>query len=314
MRTLVTGGAGFIGSHLVEGLLHAGYAVRVLDSFVTGHRKNLASICSDIEVIEGDIRDMGCVRRAIEGVDVVFHLAAAVSVAASVEDPLATSSVNGGGTLNVLVAARDVGVPRVVLASSSSVYGDTPMQPNHEEMVPNPESPYAITKLLGELYCRSFFRLYGMETLSLRYFNVFGPRQDPKSQYSAVIPKFIADLCHDHRPVIYGDGGQSRDFVYVENVVHANLLAASVNQGFGETFNIGSGQAMNLADMYSHLARLTGSQLEPEYADPRPGDIRHSLADITKAQNLLKYRPLVDPRDGLKRTVEWFMNDRRAAA
>ncbi|HHV77980.1 MAG TPA: SDR family oxidoreductase [Syntrophothermus lipocalidus] len=305
---LVTGGAGFIGSHLVEELIKRGERVRVIDNLSTGRKENIEPFLSEIEFIEGDIRDLGLVRKVMVGVDYVLHQAAVPSVPRSVRDPLATNSANVDGTLNVLIAARDAGVKRVVYASSSSVYGDTPVLPKHEGMKPEPRSPYAVSKLAGEFYCQVFYHVYGLETVALRYFNVFGPRQDPKSEYAAVVPKFITALLHGEPPVIFGDGEQSRDFTYVSNVVEANLLAAKAEQVAGEVFNIACGERITINELARLLIEIIGVScyLQPKYAPPRPGDVRHSLADVSKARELLGYKVKVDIREGLERTVEWY--------
>jgi UDP-glucose 4-epimerase len=314
MKLLVTGGAGFIGSHIVERLVKEGFEVRVLDNFSTGHRENLAAIAAQIELVEGDIRDFPAVCQAVRSCDVIFHEAALCSVARSVEKPQDTNAVNIDGTLNVLLAARDEGVKRVVCASSSSVYGDTPALPKKETQTPAPASPYAVTKLTGELYCRTFFQLFGMETFSLRYFNVFGPRQDPNSQYSAVIPRFISALLKGKPPVIEGDGQQSRDFSYIDNVVEANLLAMKAQAGFGDAFNVACGRSMTVLQLADHLTQLLGVAIQPVHVQPRPGDVRHSLADISKAESILSYRPRVDSITGLKYTVDWYRNHRGKAS
>ena len=317
MCVLVTGGSGFIGSHLVEGLLQRGAAVRVLDNLTTGHRANLARVLSGREgqgkftFIEGDITDRATVREAVKGVDYVLHQAALPSVQRSVEEPVISNLVNVEGTLNVLVAARDLGVKRVVYASSSSVYGDSPQLPKVEHMATNPFSPYAVSKLAAEAYCRAFTRVYSLETVSLRYFNVFGPRQDPNSLYAAVLPRFIEALLTKRAPVIYGDGTQSRDFTYIENVVQANLLALDAAGVGGETFNIACGESVNLKVVLQLLAEFSGQLVEPEYQAPRAGDVKHSLADISKAARMLGYRPVIPFREGLKQTFE-FYRQRRA--
>ena len=301
---LVTGGAGFIGSHIVEELARQGGQVRVLDNLSTGKRENLQS--PGLEIIEGDIRDLDVVRRAMNGVDYVLHQAALPSVPRSIADPLTTNEVNVGGTLNVLVAARDAHVRRVVYASSSSVYGDNPALPKHEEMPTRPLSPYAVSKLAGENYCRAFNRVYGLQTVSLRYFNVFGPRQDPASQYAAVIPQFATRLLRGEPPTIYGDGTQSRDFTFVANVVQANLLACEKEQAIGQVMNVACGERYTLLDLYGQLEALTGVRLKPVFAEPRAGDVKHSLAAIDRARQALGYAPVVDWREGLRRTVEWY--------
>ncbi|MBE3584478.1 MAG: SDR family oxidoreductase, partial [Limnochordaceae bacterium] len=260
-----------------------------------------------IEFIQGDIRDLGLLRRAFAGAEVIFHEAALPSVPRSIADPLATNENNIDGTLNVLVAAKEMGVKRVVIAASSSAYGDTERLPKVENMPANPLSPYAVTKYVGELYGRVFSRVFGLETVSLRYFNVFGPRQDPASQYAAVIPKFILAMLRGEQPLIHGDGNQSRDFTYVDNVVEANLLAAKVPGIGGEVFNIGCGARFTLNELVAALNRILGTRITPRYGPPRPGDVRHSLASIEKAGKLLGYRPTVGFEAGLKRTVDWFV-------
>lgn len=303
---LVTGGAGFIGSHISERLLELGHEVRILDNFSTGRRENLSSFEDAIEVVEGDIRDASCVERAVKGVEVVFHEAALASVPRSVADPVTSNEVNVTGTLNLLVASRDAGVRRFVYASSSSVYGNSPEQPKRESMVPSPESPYAVSKLAAENYCRVFSSLYGFECVSLRYFNVFGPRQDPGSQYSAVVPLFVTALFEGRPPVIYGDGEQSRDFTYVANVVDANLLAMSAEGAAGEAFNIACGGTCTVNELFSRLQADAGTSLTAEYVDPRPGDVKHSFADISKAERLLGLAPVVSVEDGLTLTVDSY--------
>jgi UDP-N-acetylglucosamine/UDP-N-acetylgalactosamine 4-epimerase len=304
MNYLVTGGAGFIGSHIVEELLRRGDKVRVLDNLATGKRENVALFADRVEFIEGDIRSYHIVRAAVQGIDVVLHQAALPSVPRSVRDPITTHEVNATGTLNVLHAAKDAGVKRVVYACSSSVYGDSPELPKHEDMIPNPLSPYAVAKLAGEKYCGVFAHLYGLETVSLRYFNVFGPRQDANSQYSAVIPKFIKAMMADQAPTINGDGTYSRDFTYVANVVRANILAATVECDAGIVVNCACHGRITLNDLVAHINRLLGKNIQPIYAQPRPGDIPHSYADIRKAEELLGYKPIVGFEEGLKRTIE----------
>ncbi|GAB4455461.1 MAG: SDR family oxidoreductase [Anaerolineae bacterium] len=303
---LVTGGAGFIGSHLVEALVEAGAVVRVLDDFSTGNRANLAAVRDRITLIEGDITDLETVRKAVDGVDFVLHQAALPSVPRSVADPLASNASNVNGTLNVLVAARDAGVRRVVYAASSSAYGDIASEYKREDMPSDPRSPYAVAKLAGEHYCRAFFLTYGLETVALRYFNVFGPRQDPKSQYAAVIPIFITAMLKNQPPPIEGDGEQSRDFTYVSNVVEANLLACSAPAAAGEVFNIACGGRFSINGLVDTLNRLMGTDIAPVHVAPRPGDVRHSRADISKAERLLGYRPGVDFAEGLARTLDWY--------
>ena len=303
---LVTGGAGFIGSHTVDELLRLGTSVRVLDNFSTGKRDNLREALSHIDLIEGDVSDLETVRQAMEGASYVIHLAALSSVPLSVTDPLASNQANVVGTLNVLVAARDVGVHRVVYASSSAVYGEDPVLPKREDMRTLPLSPYAVSKLTGEHYCQAFHHVYDLPIVVLRYFNVFGPRQDPTSQYSAVIPKFIAALLQGEPPVIYGDGGQSRDFVYVTDVVRANLLACESPDGVGQVFNVGSGERYTLLDLVSNLHQILDVSIEPKFTDPRPGDIRHSYADIGQAQHTIGYQPTIVFYEGLEQTEAWF--------
>jgi UDP-glucose 4-epimerase len=306
-RVLVTGGAGFIGSHLVDELVRRGVQVRVLDNFSTGRRENVAPVIDQIELIEGDIRDADTVHRAVQGVDYVLHQAALPSVPRSVADPLTTHAVNATGTLNVLLAAREANVKRVVYASSSSVYGDNPALPKREEMPTHPLSPYAVSKLAGENYCRAFYQVYGLPAVVLRYFNVFGPRQDPASPYAAVIPKFIAALLRGESPTIYGDGTKSRDFTYVANVVQANLLACEKDEAIGQVLNVACGERHTLFDLYSELVELTGKALPPVFAPARPGEVKHSLAAIEQAAQVLGYAPQVEWHEGLRRTVEWYM-------
>ncbi len=304
-RYLITGGAGFIGSHLVGALVDAGHDVRVIDNFATGKRENFAAYHENIDFIEGDIRDLQTVKRAVRGAEYILHQAALPSVPKSVADPVSTNETNINGTLNVLVAARDAGVKRLVYASSSSVYGMNPSLPKREDMEAMPASPYALQKYTGETYCRLFYKLYGLETVMLRYFNIFGPRQDPSSDYAAVIPKFITRLQEGQAPVIYGDGEQSRDFTYIENVVRANLLAAEAPGAAGEAMNIACGDRMSLNDIVDILKDLTECPIPAEYASPRPGDVKHSHADITKARELLGYEPVVSMLEGLKHTVAY---------
>lgn len=303
---LVTGGAGFIGSNIVTELVARGQQVRVLDNFATGQRRNLAELTKDIEVVEGDIRSYHLVREAVKGVDFILHQAALPSVPRSVRDPITSNEVNVMGTLNVLQAAREAGVKRLVFASSSSVYGANPDLPKREAMCPAPLSPYAISKLAGEQYCLAFWRLYGFETVCLRYFNVFGPRQDPTSQYSAVIPKFITALFNNQELTIHGDGSQSRDFTFIANVVQANLAACLAPAAPGGVFNIACGKRYTLLELVQNLADIAGCQPQLRFTDPRPGDVAHSLADISRATEVLGYNPGVDWREGLTQTVEWF--------
>jgi nucleoside-diphosphate-sugar epimerase len=301
---LVTGGGGFIGSHLVSRLLSEGHEVRVLDNFSTGHLANLDGLSGEVEIVEGDIQSYERASHATRGCDVVFHQAALPSVPRSVQDPLTSTASNVTGTINVLLAARDAGVRRVVYASSSSVYGANPDLPKHEGMTTLPISPYAVAKLAGEGYCRAFGEVYGLETVAIRYFNVFGPRQDPRSQYAAVVPNFIAAMLCGERPTIHGDGEQSRDFTYVENVVNANLLAANATDVAGRVYNVACGERVTLNELFSELKGLLGSDVEPVYGEARMGDVRHSLADVSAAQRDFGYAPSVTLREGLERTVE----------
>ncbi len=306
MRVLVTGGAGFIGSHLVERLVHDGHQVRVLDDLSAGTESNLATVAGKYEFLTGDIREHSVVNEAVRGVEAVFHEAAIGSVARSVDRPEISNAVNVGGTLALLVAARDAGVKRFVYASSSSVYGDTPSLPKREDMPTTPTSPYGVSKLAAELYCRLFWSLYGLETVSLRYFNVFGPRQDPASAYAAVVPRFASSLLKGERPVVFGDGGQTRDFTYVENVVEANMLALKATRGFGQAINAAAGARVSVNELVQKLQEVTGSSASPEHRAARPGDIRDSYAALEKAADLLGYHPAVPLYEGLRRTVEWF--------
>jgi UDP-glucose 4-epimerase len=303
---LVTGGAGFIGSHICERLLREGHAVRVLDDFSNGKQENLRGMAGDIEVVRGDVRDRDTVARAVEGAYVVFHEAALGSVPRSVADPVTTHESNITGTLNILLAAKDLGVRRVVFASSSSVYGETPVLPKQEDMKPEPLSPYALSKLSAEQYCGMFHRVYGSETVALRYFNIFGPRQDPESQYAAVIPKFVTAILNGRRPVIFGDGLQSRDFTYVDNVVQANLLASEADAAAGRFFNVACGGRYTLLDLLARIKQILASDIEPIHDPPRPGDVRDSQASIEAAETILGYKVTVDFDEGLRRTVEWY--------
>ena len=305
-RYLVTGGAGFIGSHIAEELVKRGDSVRIVDNFLTGKEENIASFLDGIELIRGDIRDLKLCHEAVKDVDYVLHQAALPSVPRSVEDPLLTNAINIEGTLNVLLASRDASVKKVVFASSSSVYGDDEHLPKKEGLEGNPLSPYAVSKYAGEKYCQVFSEIYGLPTVSLRYFNVFGPRQDPFSQYAAVIPNFITRLLASKAPIIYGDGEQSRDFTYVANVVEANLQAALVPDVSGQVFNLGNGIRTTVNALAQSLTELTEKIIEPVHEEERPGDVRHSFADISKAEALLDYTPRVSLKDGLLRTIEWF--------
>ena len=308
---LVTGGAGFIGSHIASALIAEGAHVRILDDLSTGHRENLDEIGGGIDFIQGSVADEELLNKALEGVELVFHEAAIPSVPRSVEEPRQTHIASVDGTFSLLVAARDQKVRRIVYAASSSAYGDQPTLPKSELMLPDPLSPYAVAKLVGEYYCQVFTRVYGLETVSLRYFNVFGPRQDPGSQYSGVVSRFISALLSNERPVIYGDGEQSRDFTYIENVVLANLSAAEAPNAAGKVINVANGERITLNQLLSELKDLTGKQnVTAEYLEPRIGDVRHSLADISLARQLLGYESKVDLREGLQRTIDWWTSSR----
>lgn len=306
IKFLVTGGAGFIGSNIVGELLNRGHEVRVIDNFSSGKRENLKDFKKDFELIEGDIRSYHILQQAVKGVEVVLHQAALPSVPRSIKDPITSNDVNVNGTLNVLEASVNNGVRRVVYASSSSVYGDNPELPKHEGMLPNPLSPYAVSKLAGEKYCSVFTRIYGLETIALRYFNVFGPRQDPSSQYSAVIPKFIKSILNDEQPVIYGDGEQSRDFTYVSNVVDANILSATTNCESGIAMNCAFSGFVTLNELVAKINKNLGKDVKPVYENTRAGDIKHSFADIKKAMEKINYKPGVDFETGLKLTIQSF--------
>lgn len=307
MNYLVTGGAGFIGSTIVRRLLSDGHAVRVLDDFSTGLKENLTEVIDDIELITGDIRDFDIVAKAVKKIDFVLHQAAVPSVPKSVNDPITSNSANINGTLHVLEASRKADVKRVVIASSSSVYGESEELPKHEGMVPSPLSPYAITKLTGEYYCRVFWQLYGFETVALRYFNIFGPRQDPNGDYAPVIPKFITAIQEGVAPIVFGDGEQSRDFTFVDNAVAANLMAATADGMAGEAFNVACGAQFTLNQLLDKLRAILGSDQQARYDPTRVGDIMHSYADITKIRKV-GYKPVVEFDDGLARTVEFFTN------
>jgi UDP-glucose 4-epimerase len=311
---LVTGGAGFIGSHLVEALVERGGPVRVLDDFSTGSPANLEAMRDHVEVIDGDITDLETVRRAMHGVEVVFHQAALASVPRSVANPLATHRACADGTLHVLLAARDAGVRRVVYAASSSAYGNSARLPKRETDPTAPLSPYAAAKLAGENYCAAFSEVYGLETVRLRYFNVFGPRQSPDSPYAAVIPRFIAALIAGRSPVIHGDGRQSRDFTYVADVVQANLLAADTPGVSGRVYNVACGRRTTLLELIEHLNGRLGTAIEPTHTAPRPGDVRDSQADIERARTELGYRPTTDVATGLGHCLQWWQEAYAAAA
>lgn len=314
MKVLVTGGAGFIGSHLVDALLGRGYSVRVLDDFATGRRVNIRHALDRVELFEGSVADRGLAERAVQGCAAVFHEAAIPSVARSLQDPVGTNEANVTGTITMLTAARDAGVRRFIYAASSSAYGDNPALPKQEEMATLPRSPYAVAKLAGEQYCRTFGHLFDIETVSLRYFNVFGPRQDPNSRYAAVIPAFIRAMVGGTPLPLEGDGTQSRDFTYVENVVAANLCALDAPGVSGEVFNVGCGARYSLNQLIEELARIIGVEPRIERLPGRAGDVPHSLADISKARELLQYEPGVGFAEGLRRTVEWLRENDPAIA
>ncbi len=304
---LVTGGAGFIGSHIVEALVKRGSRVRVLDNFSTGKKENIARFLDRIELFEGDIREYETCRRAVQGVDYVLHQAALPSVPRSLKDPILVNEINVTGTLNLLWASHSAKVRRLVFASSSSVYGDAQKLPQQEGREGRPLSPYALSKLIGEKYCRLFYKVYGLETISLRYFNIFGPRQDPFSQYAAAIPLFVTRIFSGERPRIFGDGEQSRDFTYVENAVEANLRAAEAPAAaLGSAFNIACGEPTTVNAVVDEINRLAGTSIEPIHVDPRPGDIRHSFADIGRARSILRFDPQIRFRIGLETTVAWY--------
>jgi UDP-glucose 4-epimerase len=306
-KVLVTGGAGFIGSHLVHALVERdAYDVRVLDSFATGHRENLSDLRGQIGVVEGDIRDLETVEEAVDGIEVILHEAALPSVPRSIRAPMTTTDVNVGGTVMLLSAARKAGVRRVVFASSSSVYGQNEELPKTERLVCRPASPYAITKLTGEHYCRVFHELYGIETIALRYFNIFGPRQDPNSQYSGVIAKFAECAKAGDPYTVCGDGLQSRDFTYVDNVVQANMLALEAEHCCGEVVNIACGRQVTLLDVVATFNALIGREIPIEFTDPRPGDVEHSLAAIELARSVLGYQPTIGFEEGLRATFAWY--------
>jgi UDP-N-acetylglucosamine/UDP-N-acetyl-alpha-D-glucosaminouronate 4-epimerase len=310
---LVTGGAGFIGSHIASELSKSGARVRIIDDLSTGYRENVEEIGGDIDFVQASLADETALRTALEGVELVFHEAAIPSVPRSIEDPQQTHIASLDSTFSLLLASRDQRVKRVVYAASSSAYGDQPALSKVETMLPDPLSPYAVAKLVGEYYCQVFTRVYGLETVSLRYFNVFGPRQDPSSQYSGVISRFISALLSAERPVIYGDGEQSRDFTYIDNVVTANLKAAETTTGIGQVINIANGERVTLNQLLDLLKQLTGmTDVQADYQDPRTGDVRDSLADITRARDLLGFAPKVDLQTGLKLTMDWWKKSRFA--
>jgi UDP-glucose 4-epimerase len=311
---LVTGGAGFIGSHLVETLVERGHRVRVLDNFSTGARANLDAVAGRVELLDGDVTDLETVRRATRGVELVFHQAALASVPRSVANPLATHRACVDGTLHVLLAARDAGARRVVYAASSSAYGNSRRLPKGEDDPTAPLSPYAVAKLAGEQYCAAFTEVYRLETVRLRYFNVFGPRQSPDSPYAAVIPLFIQAMTEGRRPVIHGDGQQSRDFTFVADVVQANLLAAEAPGVAGRVYNVACGRRTSLLELVDHLNALLGSRIQPSHSAPRAGDVQHSLADVARARDELGYRPTTDVPAGLRRCLEWWRQQAPARA
>ena len=305
---LVTGGAGFIGSHIAEALVKRGDSVRILDNFCTGFRHNLDGFESDVEVVDGDITDQAAVKKAVEGIDCIFHQAALASVPLSVENPMQVNDACVNGTLNVLDQARQAGVQRVVYAASSAAYGNAPFASNREADLVSPLSPYAVSKLAGEHYCHAFYETYGLETVCLRYFNVFGPRQDLNSPYSAVIPLFIGALVSGEQPTVYGDGQQTRDFTYVGNVVHANLLAAKSQEAVGKSINVADGKSTSLIQLLEMLNEVLKTNVQPHFAEPRIGEVRDSLADISRARTLLGYDPPVTLQDGLQRSIAYYQS------
>jgi nucleoside-diphosphate-sugar epimerase len=314
MRYLVTGGAGFIGSNTVDELVRRGHSVVVLDDLSSGKEDNLAEIRNKITFIKGSITDIEVVRKAMHEAEYVLHLGARTSVPRSVKDPIDTNKINIEGTLNVLVAAKELKVKRVVFAASSSAYGETPTLPKVETMQPQPISPYGVTKYVGELYGQTFGRCYGLENVSLRYFNIFGPRQDPSSPYSGVLAKFCTAFLEDTQPLVFGDGEQTRDFTYVENAVQANLLACAAPNASGKVFNVGVGERISLNEVLRELGKITGKRLEAKYEPPRDGDIRDSQADISQARECLDYHPRVSFEEGLARTFEWYRATQTRAA
>ena len=307
-KYLVTGGAGFIGSNIVKKILEQGDYVRVVDNFSTGKKENIKEFISNpnFELLEGDLSNLDVAKKAVEGIDYVLHQAAIPSVQRSIDDPLKSNKTNVDGTLNMLIASRDEKVKRFVYAASSSAYGDNPQLPKKEDFPVLPISPYALTKYVGERYCQIFWRLYGLPTICLRYFNVFGPKQDPNSQYSAVIPKFITSLLKGDKPVVYGTGEQSRDFTFVDNVVAVNLLSAKSEKGFGEVFNVGCGDQASLNQLLEMLRDILGTNIKADYKEARLGDVLHSRADISKGQKILGYSPKIGIKEGLIKTVNWY--------
>lgn len=313
---LITGIAGFIGSALARAVLAQGDEVRGVDNFSTGNRANLDEILSQIDLREVDLLNLDALKDACKGVDYIFHEAAIPSVPKSVLDPLGSNRANIDGTVHLLIAARDAKVKRVVYAASSSAYGDTPTLPKHEAMLPNPNSPYAVAKLAGEYYMTSFYRCYGLQTVSLRYFNIFGPRQDPSSPYSGVLAKFITQMLNGEPPTIFGDGAQSRDFTYIQNAVDANLLAikAPASQSAGQIFNVATGRRADLNQAFELLKEITGYTGDVKYAPLRSGDVKHSLADLSRTEKHLGYKPTVDFEEGLRRTVDWYRQQQSVVA
>lgn len=305
---LVTGGAGFIGSHIVHALQRRGEKVRVFDNFSTGKEENLKGL--DIEIIIGDVRDPKSIIQSIQGVEYVFHQAALPSVALSIEEPLTSHEVNATGTLNVLQASMKAKVKRVIYASSSAIYGNNPMSPKREDLLPAPLSPYAVSKLAGEYYCQTVGEVYGLETVCLRYFNVFGPRQDPDSPYSAVIPRFICAVLDGKDPIVFGDGKQSRDFISVANVVKANLTAARSPQASGKIFNVASGKSYSLLDVLEGIEKTLKRSITPDFQEPRPGDIEHSLASVDRAKLVMSFSPEINFFDSLRKTIDWFVKSK----
>lgn len=311
---LVTGGAGFIGSHIAAALANSGARVRIIDDLSTGYRENIADIRGDIDFVQGSITDEKVLGRALQGVELIFHQAAIPSVPRSIEKPVETHKASVDATFSLLLAARDHKIRRVIYAASSSAYGNQPGLPKREDMRPDPLSPYAVAKIVGELYCQVFTRVYGLETVSLRYFNVFGPRQDPSSQYSGVVSRFISALLGKGQPVIYGDGEQSRDFTYVSNVVEANLRAADAAPAAGRVINIASGERVTINALFANVKKLTGqTTVRAEHAAPRAGDVHDSLADLTLARSLLGYQPRIGLEEGLRLTIDWWRTSRFSA-
>jgi UDP-glucose 4-epimerase len=304
--SLVTGGAGFIGSNMVRFLLGKGISVRVIDNYDTGKRENLDEVASDIDIIEGDIRDREAVDKSMDNVDVVYHLAALGSVPRSMKDPVTSHDVNVNGTVNILQGCVEKKVERMVFASSSSVYGPSEVLPQHEGLPMAPISPYAASKACGELYCKAYYEVFGVKTIALRYFNVFGPRQDPTSQYAAAIPLFVSAIMNGKAPTIFDDGEQSRGFTYVDNVTQANYLAGTTGKGFGEAMNVSTAKAVTVNNVVAKIKELLGSDIDPEYAPPRPGDIKYSLADVSKAEELIGFKPFIDFEEGITKAIDWY--------